>query len=101
MALSQAESARRAKPFIEKHEPFRIGDLFSCQYGPLYVVYSYGKHYPLFLYNSFTNTWYENMTRYSHTTSARHKYHARPEHVALSAATTASLQILIRVLGKE
>lgn len=95
MAMSQAESARRAKSKIENKEVFRIGDIFSQNIGNVYVVYSYGTHYPMFLYNRETNIWYENMTKYSHTTSARHKNNCRPHNVAISVATTESLNAMI------
>jgi len=38
-----------------------------------YAVYSYGPHWPLFIYSAITKTWYENTEgRYSRTTSKHH-----------------------------
>ncbi len=37
--------------------------------GQLYVVYSYGDHWPLAVYEDMTGTWYVNTDRYSNTTS--------------------------------
>ena len=96
MALSQAKSARLAKPFIEKKEPFSIQDIFAENIGSLYVVYSYGYHYPMFIYNRDNDIWYENMTRYSQTTSSRHKAYCRPDTI-ISESTTEILQAMIDV----
>lgn len=93
MALSQAESARRAKIYIEKKETFHIQNLFAENRGDLYIVYSYGRHYPMFVYNRTTDTWYENMTKYSQTT-ARHKNNCRPD-TSLVPATSESLCSMI------
>jgi hypothetical protein len=37
-----------------------------------YVVYSYGDHWPLFIFRPATNTWYENTSKYGVTTSRHH-----------------------------
>jgi hypothetical protein len=43
----------------------------------VYVVYSYGEHFPMFIYSSLTRQWYENEDGYSMTTR-RHKTQLRP-----------------------
>lgn len=43
----------------------------------LYVVFSYGEHFPLFIYHYGTDTWFENEDRYSVTTS-KHRSQAHP-----------------------
>ena len=37
-----------------------------------YTVYSYGPHWPLFIYSNITKQWYENTDRYGTTTSKHH-----------------------------
>lgn len=37
-----------------------------------YTVYSYGPHWPLFIYSNVTGQWYENTDRYGTTTSKHH-----------------------------
>ncbi len=37
-----------------------------------YVVYSYGDHWPLFIFRPANNTWYENTSKYGVTTSRHH-----------------------------
>ena len=43
--------------------------------GPVYVVYSYGSHFPLYAYHE--GLWYGNSDKYSVTTS-RHRTYAHP-----------------------
>lgn len=42
-----------------------------------YVVYSYDRHWPLFIYEVRTDTWYENASKYGVTTS-KHKTQSHP-----------------------
>lgn len=48
----------------------------------LYVVYSYGPHWPLFIHDRNTQRWYENEDRYGRTTS-KHRSQCHP-HVPTS-----------------
>ena len=43
----------------------------------LYVVYSYGPHWPMFIYDTETDQWFENGDKYSVTTS-KHTNKIRP-----------------------
>ena len=66
---------------VESHvvslEPFESNNLFGVSYPNhgLYVVYSYGTHYPLYIHDQ--GQWYGNDTYYSQTTG-RHRSIARP-----------------------
>jgi hypothetical protein len=42
-----------------------------------YVVFSYGEHFPIYVYIPATNTWYANNDKYSRSTT-RHQSQARP-----------------------
>lgn len=44
----------------------------------LYIVYSYGRHFPLYIYDEQAKQWYGNNEYYSRTTS-RHKTLAKPQ----------------------
>jgi len=91
-------STQQAYQFVAKREPFQnhSGSLYGKwqEYMPiyrdrhvefrpplyqekLYVVYSYGSHWPLFIYSEATNQWYGNSDKHSRTTS-KHKGSARP-----------------------
>ena len=43
----------------------------------LYVVYSYGHHFPVFVYDADSNVWVENCDKYSVTTS-KHRSQLHP-----------------------
>lgn len=59
-----------------------------------YVVYSYGKHWPLFIYEG--GHWYENCDKYSPSTS-RHQNQARPIDFNLTMPmTTEQMQTIVR-----
>jgi len=45
--------------------------------GGLYVVYSYGYHFPMYLYDKSVGVWFGNSDKYSNSTS-KHQLYARP-----------------------
>jgi hypothetical protein len=45
--------------------------------GNLYAVYSYGAHFPMYVYDNQTSQWYGNSDKYSRTTT-RHQTQALP-----------------------
>lgn len=54
------------------------GQLYGTWVNPqLYVVYSYGEHWPLFMFSADTGYWYENEDKCTRTT-ARHHSQAHP-----------------------
>ena len=61
-----------AKDVIRKRLSFRGNNLFSESLINGYVVYSYGHHFPLFVYVNKARQWYGNSEKYSSTTS-KHK----------------------------
>lgn len=68
----------KARPYVQARLPFRNhnNQLFARWETPLlYVVYSYGDHWPLFLWDGFD--WYENTDKYSITTS-KHRSQTNP-----------------------
>lgn len=59
----------------------------------LYVVYSYGSHHPLYVYERSTGKWYRNTEKYSSTTS-RHLTQAHPGVECEDIATTEEMMAL-------
>lgn len=47
----------------------------------VYVVYSYGYHFPMYVYDYNSGEWYGNSDKYSRTTSS-HQGYARPPNVS-------------------
>lgn len=68
----------QASRYVKAKALFRGSNLFSERRGGNYVVYSYGPHWPLFVYNAESGIWYENMDKRSGTTS-RHRSQAHPQ----------------------
>ena len=52
----------------DKNE-FKGSNTFAEWHEGKYVVYSYGRHFPMYVYKSSTQTWYENKDKYSVSTS--------------------------------
>jgi len=76
------------------------GTLFGKWETPfLYVVYSYGEHFPMFLYDCAWYAWAINTDKYSVTTS-RHFTYANPECENVGS-TTQELKEYIRKCKSE
>lgn len=83
--ISNAE----ARKFVKTRISFITNNktLYSEQRETGYVVYSYGNHFPLFVYEPISARWYENEDKYSRTTSMhRSKAHPHTETYPLSTS---------------
>ena len=61
-----------ARPFVQACKDFQGANLYAVHVNGQYVVYSYGEHWPLFIYDPRNNTWFENADKYGCTTSKHH-----------------------------
>jgi hypothetical protein len=95
---------KNARKFVEARQPFKGSNLYaerrtaSHGHTDIYVVYSYGPHFPIYVAEVGDNGevhWYENEGKYSQSTT-RHQSQARPSYVKLMPMTTAMLQALVR-----
>lgn len=66
-------------------DPFKAG---------LYVVYSYGKHYPMFAYDLETDQWFINGSKYSPTTSKQSSM-LRPRGVSMVELDASWMKTLV------
>jgi hypothetical protein len=57
-----------------------------------YVVYSYGQHFPVYVYSE--GMWFENEDKYSRTT-ARHLSQARPTDKTILLSTRAMIALVV------
>ena len=64
----------------------------------LYIVYSYGEHFPMYVYDDSVGMWFDNEDRYSPTT-AKHQTLARPDTDDMTALPPTALLDLIAVGG--
>jgi hypothetical protein len=60
---------KACRAFVQAKQPFQADNIFAVRQGDLYVVYSYGQHWPLFIYSFSNDSWLENKDRYSVITS--------------------------------
>ena len=83
----------KCREYVRNHKEFNGNNLYgrvhyvSLTDEYLYVVCSYGAHFPLFIYHYATDTWFENEDRYSVTTS-KHRSQAHPLVPTKKASTT-------------
>lgn len=73
----------KARDMVDKRAPFRGSNVWGTTHWDdkhetcRYVVYSYRYTWPLYVYDSVAETWFENDSQYSQTTS-RHRNQCRP-----------------------
>lgn len=68
---------KQAASLVAAKKAFKASSVFAENKNNLYIVYSYGYHWPLFVYEYETSTWYENQDKFSPTTS-KHASQLRP-----------------------
>ena len=80
--------------YVENRREFNGSNLYARKIGKLYIVYSYGEHYPMFLYRK--GWWYENSDGYSKSTG-RHHSNAKPYYSRnIKSLTTEDMKNIIR-----
>jgi len=52
----------KCKTYVQSKTPFKGSNLYGEYIGDNYVVYSYGRHFPLFIYAE--GAWFENEDKY-------------------------------------
>lgn len=73
----QNTANKRASQYIASNQAFKANNIFAeWESLNIYSVYSYGYHFPLYVYVKDLNKWYENKDKYSITTS-KHKSQCR------------------------
>ena len=62
---------KQAVDLVADKKEFRAGNVFALDYPTTgyYIVFSYGMHWPLFIYDHNKRQWYSNSDKYSVTTS--------------------------------
>ena len=78
-------SNKNCRQYVERQQTFEANNLFAEWHDDVYIVFSYGYHWPLFVYKN--GQWYETNDKYSVSTS-KHQSQARPnaETIKLSPA---------------
>lgn len=73
--------------YVEKRKAFEGYSMWSTWHiestDKHYVVYSYGHHFPMYIYDDGTAQWFGNKDKFSRTTS-KHQSQARPRDVDIT-----------------
>jgi hypothetical protein len=96
----------KCRQFVQSRQPFTANNLFAVHLPAQpdlnlterYVVYSYGTHFPLFVWQacdqgSQLGMWFENQDRYSVTTS-KHRSQSHP-HYPTQPMTTGAMRRIV------
>lgn len=76
-------SNSKARDYVNSMEEFIGSNIYSHWYSwdegmsRLYVVYSYGSHFPMYIYDDNEDVWVGNQDKYSRSTT-RHQSQCRP-----------------------
>lgn len=84
----------KCKSFVTSRTPFTGSNLYAEYLRPdqtVYVVWSYGEHFPLYVWAN--GAWYENEDGYSASTK-RHKSQARPSERTVLLDTNALKEVI-------
>ena len=85
--------------YIDKLEIVEGSNIFTENSGyqeqPLYIVYSYGWHFPMYIYCRQADLWYGNSDKYSASTS-KHQSQARPTQPIAQWLTTEEMKDMVR-----
>jgi len=77
-----------AKGWVNSRQEFNASNIHARWHGDRYVVYSYGDHFPMYIYDSSKHIWIGNADKYSVTTS-KHQSQTRPYDVTFYCNTEA------------
>lgn len=103
-------NGRQCRPYVQGRKPFHSnGQLYAvwttagvlspgddgAPTGMRYVVFSYGEHWPLHIWDDASQRWYSNAVKYS-TTTSRHHAQSHPH-----CDTTPLPLMAMRLLARE
>jgi hypothetical protein len=95
---------QNAREYVQRNEPFQGSNMFGVfddddqGSNTPYVVYSYGTHFPMFIYLG--NTWYENSDKYSVSTS-KQQTQAHPQMDTIKMTTKEMKELLKKNLHER
>lgn len=69
-----------AGEYVNNKVHFTGSNMFAVWEGHTYVVYSFGTHFPMYVYDQVSNMWIGNKDKYSPSTS-KQQTQTKPNHV--------------------
>lgn len=90
---------KNADAYTTNREPFKGSNTWGeWLTKSLYVVYSYGRHFPLFVWDNDVQMWFANADKYSRSTS-KHRAQLRPNTDKLECMNTQQIRSLVSAGG--
>lgn len=93
-------SNSKARQYVQDCKEFKANNLWAEWVESMgvpnarYVVYSYDRHWPLFVYDVMTEIWFENASKYGMTTS---KHHGQAHPHVCTGTTRLHVEDMIKV----
>ena len=83
--------------YVNQLDEFRNhnGTVIAQDRGDIYVVQSYGEHFPMYVYDYATRVWFGNTDKYSRTTST-HQNKTRPDVNCIQWTDTNQMRTLVQ-----
>ena len=85
-------TVQTCRSYVERRVPFHTSNKQLFGYwtpSGVYAVFSYGQHWPLFVYEPTTHNWFANEDKYGTTTSKHyskaHPFNTKPIHLSCAA----------------
>lgn len=92
--MTTYSSNRKAGQYVTNREPFKGSNTWGKWIKNLYVVYSYGRHFPMYIWDNSLGVWFGNEDKYSRSTT-RHQGYLRPTTSYISYYNTEALRKLV------
>ena len=91
-------SNNKARDMVNSLEEFQGSNMFArwlskAKDNQVYVVYSYGSHFPMYIYDDKEQKWVGNKDKYSRSTT-RHQSQGRPSEVDLWLNTNEMQEVI-------
>ena len=83
----------KCRDLVSRRLPFKGSNLWGEWENDLYTVYSYGIHFPLWVYDPLVDQWFGNADNYSITTS-KHRTQSQPMNVTVKWYDTETMKRL-------
>ena len=78
---------------VQEAEPFEGNSVSAKWIDKLYCVFSYGSHFPMYVFDGVIGEWIANNDKYSSTTS-RHQSKCKPNNVRYEMDTKALKEVI-------
>ena len=78
---------------VQEAEPFEGNSVSAKWIDKLYCVFSYGSHFPMYVFDGVIGEWIANNDKYSSTTS-RHQSKCKPNNVRFTMNTHALKEVI-------